>query len=77
MELSKKLGLILGPIIFLVFLNLPVELISEKGDAVIAVALWMLFWWTIRYEAEMAEIMLSLHKLQEQGRISSLSCFRA
>ena len=45
MELSKKLGLILGPLVFLVFLNLPFELVSEKGDAVIAVALWMLFWW--------------------------------
>jgi len=45
MELSRKLGLALGPIIFLIFINLPFELISEKGDAVIAVALWMLFWW--------------------------------
>ena len=45
MELSKKTGLILGPLVFLIFSNLPNELISEKGDAVIAVALWMLFWW--------------------------------
>ncbi|RNC92756.1 MAG: DASS family sodium-coupled anion symporter [Allomuricauda sp.] len=45
MTTSKKLGLILGPLVFLVFLNLPFELVSEKGDAVIAVALWMLFWW--------------------------------
>ncbi|WP_343487885.1 DASS family sodium-coupled anion symporter [Allomuricauda sp. d1] len=45
MELSKKLGLILGPIIFLICINLPFEMVSEKGDAVIAVALWMLFWW--------------------------------
>jgi len=45
MPTSKKIGLILGPLLFLVFLNLPFGLISEKGDAVIAVALWMLFWW--------------------------------
>ena len=45
MELSKKLGLALGPILFLIFSNLPFELVSEKGDAVISVALWMLFWW--------------------------------
>ena len=45
MELSRKLGLILGPVIFLIFINLPVELVSEKGDSVIAVALWMLIWW--------------------------------
>lgn len=45
MELSKKLGLVLGPVIFLIFINLPFELVSSKGDAVIAVALWMLVWW--------------------------------
>lgn len=45
MELSKKLGLILGPIFFLACMLLPIELISQKGDAVIAVALWMLIWW--------------------------------
>ena len=45
MDLSKKLGLILGPIVFFLFINLPLELISSKGDAVIAVALWMLIWW--------------------------------
>ena len=45
MELSKKMGLILGPLVFLVFLALPFELVSKKGDLVIAVAVWMLFWW--------------------------------
>ncbi len=45
MELSKRIGLILGPIVFFIGINLPFELVSEKGDAVIAVALWMLFWW--------------------------------
>lgn len=45
MPSSKKIGLILGPLFFLIFLNLPFELVSEKGDVVIAVALWMLFWW--------------------------------
>ena len=45
MPVSKKIGLILGPLFFFIFLNLPFELVSEKGDMVIAVALWMLFWW--------------------------------
>lgn len=45
MEISKKVGLLFGPIVFLVFSNLPFEFVSQKGDAVIAVALWMLFWW--------------------------------
>lgn len=45
MELSKKIGLFIGPLLFLICVNLPFELISTKGDAVIAVALWMLVWW--------------------------------
>ncbi|MEO9512675.1 MAG: DASS family sodium-coupled anion symporter [Flavobacteriaceae bacterium] len=45
MDLSKKVGLIMGPIAFLILSNLPFELVSQKGDAVIAVAIWMLIWW--------------------------------
>lgn len=45
MHFSKKLGLFLGPILFLIFINLPFELVSEQGDGVIAVALWMIIWW--------------------------------
>ena len=45
MELSKKIGLILGPAIFLVLNILPFELVSEKGDPVISIAAWMLIWW--------------------------------
>ncbi|MCK0161684.1 SLC13 family permease [Allomuricauda sp. F6463D] len=45
MELSKKIGLILGPVAFLILNLLPFELISEKGDPVISIAAWMLIWW--------------------------------
>lgn len=45
MDLSKKLGLLLGPLLFFILLNLPISLVSEKGDAVIAVAVWMVIWW--------------------------------
>ncbi len=45
MNLSSKLGLLLGPILFLSILNFPIELLSEQGDAVIAVAVWMVIWW--------------------------------
>ena len=46
MALSKKIGLLLGPVLFLIILNLP-ELISgkESANAVIAVAVWMILWW--------------------------------
>ncbi|MBT8273905.1 MAG: DASS family sodium-coupled anion symporter [Bacteroidia bacterium] len=45
MHLSKKIGLFLGPLVFIVIQLLPYDLISDKGDNVIAVALWMIIWW--------------------------------
>ena len=45
MELSKKIGLVLGPIVFLILNLLPFEMVSEKGDPVISIAAWMLIWW--------------------------------
>ncbi|MBU3822028.1 DASS family sodium-coupled anion symporter [Flavobacteriaceae bacterium XHP0103] len=43
--ISKKIGLFLGPLLFIAFQFLPFEIISEKADTVIATALWMVFWW--------------------------------
>jgi len=45
MSNSKKVGLFLGPIFFLLILLWPKPLLSTQGDAVIAVALWMVTWW--------------------------------
>ena len=45
MNNSKKIGLLLGPILFFLIQFLPITLVSDKGDAVIAVALWMVIWW--------------------------------
>jgi len=45
MTLSKKVGLLLAPILFFIVINLPSHLVSETGDAVIAVAIWMVVWW--------------------------------
>ena len=45
MHISSKLGLFLGPILFLILLNLPFDLVSEQGDMVIATAVWMVIWW--------------------------------
>ncbi|PIB26720.1 SLC13 family permease [Maribacter sp. 4G9] len=45
MGLSKKWGLFLGPLLFLLLSSLPTDLISENADAVVAVALWMVVWW--------------------------------
>ena len=45
MSNSKKVGLFLGPVFFLLILLWPQPLLSTQGDAVIAVALWMVTWW--------------------------------
>ena len=45
MGLSRKVGLLLGPVLFSLILLLPFDLVSESGDRVIAVALWMVSWW--------------------------------
>lgn len=42
---SKKIGLFLGPILFLIVQLLPFDIISNTADTVIATALWMVFWW--------------------------------
>ncbi|WP_299311890.1 DASS family sodium-coupled anion symporter [uncultured Aquimarina sp.] len=43
--LIKKIGLIAGPILFLILINLPIVLVSEIADKVISVAVWMIVWW--------------------------------
>ena len=45
MALSKKIGLILGPALFLNLIFSSYTLVSNQADAVIAVAIWMLIWW--------------------------------
>ena len=43
--IAKKIGLCLGPLLCLVLLVLPVQIVSPVADKVISVALWMLIWW--------------------------------
>ena len=45
MALSKKIGLFLAPVLFLILINLPFQMVSEMADKVIAVAIWMIIWW--------------------------------
>jgi sodium-dependent dicarboxylate transporter 2/3/5 len=46
MGLTKKLGLIAGPLLFFIFTNLPTLIPeNENANGVIAVALWMVIWW--------------------------------
>lgn len=41
----KKAGLILGPLLFIIFYNLPFVLLNPLADKIIAVAIWMVIWW--------------------------------
>lgn len=43
--MSKKIGLLLGPVLFLAIYFLPVEILGEAADKVLAVAAWMVCWW--------------------------------
>jgi sodium-dependent dicarboxylate transporter 2/3/5 len=45
MSKSKIVGLFLGPVFFLLIILWPEPFLSKGGDAVIAVALWMVTWW--------------------------------
>lgn len=42
---SKKVGLLLGPIFFLILYNAPFQILNPVADKVIAVAAWMIIWW--------------------------------
>lgn len=45
MSKSKIVGLFLGPVFFLLIILWPEKFLSNEGDAVIAVAIWMVSWW--------------------------------
>ena len=43
--IAKKIGLISGPVLFLILYNWPYTYVSEAADPVIAIAAWMVIWW--------------------------------
>lgn len=45
MKKSKLIHLIIGPILFIIFLNVPLEGLSKEGQAVLACTLWIAYWW--------------------------------
>ncbi|MEO9891633.1 DASS family sodium-coupled anion symporter [Aurantibacter sp.] len=76
MEFSKKAGLFIGPILFLIILNLPFDLISEKGDAVIGVATWMVIWWiteavSISVTALLPLLLFPILKIMDIGEVGA------
>ncbi len=45
MERTKGIGLIAGPLVFLLLAFWPGGLVSPEGDKVLAMAAWMVIWW--------------------------------
>lgn len=76
MHISKKLGLFLGPVLFLILINLPFELVSEQGDKVIGVAVWMIIWWiteatSISVTALLPLLLFPLLKIMPVGDVGA------
>lgn len=44
-HLYKRIGFVLGPLVFLILYNLPVVLLTYEADKVIAIGTWMIIWW--------------------------------
>ncbi|MCA0151825.1 SLC13 family permease [Winogradskyella vincentii] len=42
---SKRVGLLIGPILFLILTFSKLEIINSQADSVIAIAVWMVIWW--------------------------------
>ena len=77
MGLSRKLGLISGPLLFIVILNLPGFLEGyEHANAVIAIASWMIIWWiteavSISVTALLPLILFPLLKVMPIGDVGA------
>lgn len=44
-NLSRKIGFVVGPLLCILVLFLPLDLITPEIDRVVAIALWMIVWW--------------------------------
>lgn len=54
----KKLNFIIGPILFLIVSYLPIDGLSDQGQAVLACTVWVAFWWiTEAVELPVASIL--------------------
>lgn len=76
MNLGSKIGLFLGPILFFILINLPEIVVSERADAVIAVALWMIIWWvteavSISVTALLPLLLFPLLKIMPIGEVGA------
>lgn len=74
--MSKKIGLFIGPLLFALICFFPTELVSEKGDIVIAIAFWMVSWWiteavSISVTALLPLLLFPLLKIMPIGEVGA------
>ncbi len=72
----KRVGLILGPLLFLIINNLNIEFISANADGVISVAIWMITWWiteavSISVTALLPLVLFPMLKIMEIGDVGA------
>jgi sodium-dependent dicarboxylate transporter 2/3/5 len=75
-SLSRRLGLLLGPLLFVALQFKPSVLISDKADVVISVAVWMLIWWiteavSISVTALLPLLLFPLFKVMPMAEVGS------
>ncbi|RNC84061.1 MAG: DASS family sodium-coupled anion symporter [Winogradskyella sp.] len=73
---SKRLGLIVGPLLFLFIHFSSIELISQTADTVIATAVWMVIWWiteavSISVTALLPLLLFPLFKIMPMADVGS------
>ena len=74
--LSKRIGLFLGPILFLIIQFTSISFISDTADTVIAAAVWMVIWWiteavSISVTALLPLLLFPLFKIMSMDEVGA------
>lgn len=73
---SKRIGLFVGPLLFIIVQLLPFEILSSQATSVIATALWMVCWWiteavSISVTALLPLVLFPLFKVMPIGDVGA------
>ncbi|WP_027137121.1 SLC13 family permease [Gaetbulibacter saemankumensis] len=73
---SKKIGLLFGPLFFIIIKFLTPEIISSEATTVIAIAAWMIIWWvteavSISVTALLPLLLLPLFKIMSMADVGA------
>ncbi|MEL0457482.1 DASS family sodium-coupled anion symporter [Flavobacteriaceae bacterium SZ-1-7] len=73
---SKRIGLLIGPLLFVIIQFITPEIISQKATTVIALAVWMVLWWiteavSISVTALLPLLFFPLFKVMPMANVGS------